>query len=460
MSWTNDLFYGLLLTGIEGGLAYGLWLFAKSCLVRRNCYKYIYPTLWLVLFFFFVPVMFLYLRGGTIDLSNPEIYKGPIFMDTPFLSACKHTAMILWTIGAFFYFGSYWKAHRKYRWMMKQNIVCKQYQNAAKQIQKELHIKKDVEIYQNYAVASPFVTGWRSKKIVLPVRAYNDCEIETILYHELTHIRQRVLLMKHLGVIVRILYWWNPAANNLLRNIDRWGEVACDLSVCHETKYSYSPAVYYGVAVDALKESSIWLFGCVAGFKKGNDLKERIICMKNYRKENDLKKMGAVLLGAVLCFACTTTIYAAGQGVQEGYTKLYNDTVIAVEAEAEIPQQIYEGTMDSDNENIVWIENSLDVSSSGAREFSKVKIAKNSTAIVATLSLQKDDDVYVSLKITPTDKTVQYGLIDKNGNTSYVSGKGKCHNTFTAKKTGIYRVYIKNSGDESVEVSGSCFVGL
>ena len=64
-------------------------------------------------------------------------------------------------------------------------FVCrqteKQQNNAGTGNEKEMWT-----LYQNYAVTSPIVVGWWNKKIIFPVQDYEERELVTILYHELS----------------------------------------------------------------------------------------------------------------------------------------------------------------------------------------------------------------------------------------------------------------------------------
>ena len=51
----------------------------------------------------------------------------------------------------------------------------------------------------------------------------------------------------------------------------------------------------------------------VTGFQKKSNFKRRILRMKNYKKENEMKLIGGVALSMMLCIVTSTSIFAAGE---------------------------------------------------------------------------------------------------------------------------------------------------
>lgn len=93
----------------------------------------------------------------------------------------------------------------KFQKVLEKSVSFRLPETEKNKIMRELGMKGNVELYQNYAVTSPIVIGWRQKKIIFPVREYEEKELTTILYHELVHIRQHILEMRgscHMGMVI------------------------------------------------------------------------------------------------------------------------------------------------------------------------------------------------------------------------------------------------------------------
>ena len=79
--------------------------------------------------------------------------------------------------------------------------------------------------------------------------------------------------------------------------------------------------------------------------------------MKNYKKENDFKRIGGITLVVFLCAVCTTTTLAAGEGFRAGDEKVFDDTKVMVEDEGAEDIE-YEEDFISENENIIFYNQS------------------------------------------------------------------------------------------------------
>lgn len=80
------------------------------------------------------------------------------------------------------------------------------------------------------AVKRIMVIGYFKRYILLPVKDYSPVELEMILRHECTHIRNKDLLIKLLVHIYCCIFWWNPMSYLLKLDLGFTLEMRCDLS--------------------------------------------------------------------------------------------------------------------------------------------------------------------------------------------------------------------------------------
>ena len=453
MRWSNEMFYVLLLNSFTGAVAYIFWIALKKQMEKHKKLKYIYPMLGIVELFFLIPVMIIYLKITTHVPGTIGAYYGKLFLRTPVIYALQCVIAGIWILGVIFNLGNYGLEYMKFRQILKKNIVYSQPRKEKDRIQKELGIKETVEIYQNYSVPSPIVVGWKSKKIIFPVKDYEKEEIVTILYHEMIHIRQHILIMKKVAIFLKLIFWCNPMMTSLLQNIDEWGEVACDRYVCNETMYPYTTQEYYRIAVKGLEQSQIWIPEMVTGFQKKSNFKRRILRMKNYKKENEMKLIGGVALSMMLCIVTSTSIFAAGEGFKIGYEKIYEDTKYEVQDEIENEIE-YEEKFDASKVTIVYDDNSWEqLCSSG--DLTEQKLGKKQAANLKSISISGKNMITVSLSISPTDKRVKYGIVTPEGNLRYVYGTGMCAHTFEVTQSGTYKIYVENVDSSEVTIRGT-----
>lgn len=453
MRWSNEMFYILLLNSFAGAIAYGFWIIAKNGMAKKKKLKYVYPMLGIVEAFFIFPVMFVYLKVSTHVPGSHGAYYGTLFLRTPFIYNVQCVIAGIWIVGAVWNLAKYLVQYLKFQKVLEKSVRFRLPETEKNKIIQELGMKGNVELYQNYAVTSPIVIGWRQKKIIFPVREYEEKELTTILYHELVHIRQHILEMKKMGIFLKLIFWCNPMMNGLLRSIDMWGEIACDRYVCSETAYPYTVQEYYTVAVDGLEQSHLWMPKMVTGFRKKSNFKSRILQMKNYKKENDFKRIGGITLVVFLCAVCTTTTLAAGEGFRAGYEKVFDDTKVMVEDEGAEDIE-YEEDFISENENIIFYNQSGInlIDESGAID--STSLEKGVTLIVGTVYAKKNQAITIRLNITPADKSVQYGIITSDNKMRYVNGTGACSHAFSISSSDNFQIFIKNTSSKTVTIEG------
>lgn len=104
---------------------------------------------------------------------------------------------------------------------------------------KKLNIKKHIVLLQSAIIKVPAVVGFFKPTILVPLGLINNLsqeEVESILMHELAHIRRKDYLFNLLQCFIDIMFFFNPAIlwiSSLIRN-ER--ENCCDDIAINETK--------------------------------------------------------------------------------------------------------------------------------------------------------------------------------------------------------------------------------
>lgn len=91
--------------------------------------------------------------------------------------------------------------------------------------------KFPIEIWESPCINVPMAIGIFRKKILLPQNNYTHLQMQYILTHEYTHFLNNDLIVKMLLQIFCGIFWWNPCAYLLKKEIDNLLEVKCDLTV-------------------------------------------------------------------------------------------------------------------------------------------------------------------------------------------------------------------------------------
>ncbi len=70
------------------------------------------------------------------------------------------------------------------------------------------------------------------------------------------------------------------------------------------------------------------------------------------------------------------------------------------------------------------------------------------------IQLKKGEQVKITAKSTPVDKSIEIGFKKPDGKYQYVVGRNIINHTFKAKQDGKYTFFVRNISDTTVSVSG------
>ena len=196
--------------------------------------------------------------------------QSPIITDTRFFvsvgklqndlarnfSAFSLIAVGFWLFGilfsAFRLFGGIWQL-RVYK--TRENSEPDEFWQAKfAGLRERLKIKQTVKLLQSAAVKTPMVIGWLKPVILVPTSVFlcmNQRELETIIAHELLHIRRYDYLINFAQSFGEILFFYHPAVWWISAQIKHERECACDDAVVRTLENSH---IVYATALANLEE--------------------------------------------------------------------------------------------------------------------------------------------------------------------------------------------------------------
>lgn len=171
--------------------------------------------------------------------------------------------------------------------------------------------KGKVSILRCEDIDTPFTIGVRKPMIVIPDMEWQPKDLEYVIEHEMTHIRQWDNLIKLLALVMIAMHFYNPFAYFILY---KWGVVAelcCDAKVlAGKTKEEVKE---YGLLVIRMAEDKKeHRLLPVMGFNIQNkEMEERIKAMKKGKKKVNLlvRMMGAGMMGIAM-FVSSLSVFA------------------------------------------------------------------------------------------------------------------------------------------------------
>ena len=106
------------------------------------------------------------------------------------------------------------------------------------------------------------------------------------------------------------------------------------------------------------------------------------------------------------------------------------------------------------NENIKFYnQNGINlIGGSGAID--STSLEKGTMLSIGTVYAEKNQGIGIRLNITPSDKSVQYGIITSDNKKRFVYGTGSCYHVFSISDSGNYEIFIKNTSSKTVTIEG------
>ena len=164
----------------------------------------------------------------------------------------------------------------------------------------ELGINKNIILGTSVIVKSPTTIGLFKMRIILPVDIRQTLSLEDIRYillHELTHCKNRDILVNNVMCGLQILYWFNPLIYVVFKKMRLDREIACDSSVLKRlpkehhidygktllnfaVKLSRSKALYFAAEIGGSKRQIIKRIESIASFvKEAKRLRVKSACI-------------------------------------------------------------------------------------------------------------------------------------------------------------------------------------
>lgn len=276
-------------------LAFSLIFNSKiSCVFRYKCLKF-------CMLFYLIPFPLLKYFVYHNFFTNPEshaqnisiILQGKIIQTTNgfFLNSFTVQQKIFTEIWGFalllvilYEIISFIKFHRK--------IFCRistgsQAADILESLQKEMHINRRINIYQNDSLSSPFTYGNFHPSIVLT--SSDEENLSLILRHELQHIKSYDFLLRQFSFLLLILHCYNPFVYLFFREIQEVQELACDENVMTYLSREEQRQYGYLLIMSAIEKKQLLKSRFTLTFCKNNKifLKKRISkigTVSNFRK--------------------------------------------------------------------------------------------------------------------------------------------------------------------------------
>lgn len=416
---------------------------------------------------YMVPILFMILLVRYGDefwnwrtLKSDNLIRETVFEASPMMREIIAIIMTVWIIGVFvtlcYWSRQFWKLH-----MMLRGSVLEDDEVALsciEQIKELLGIKRKIRILRNDMISTAFTAGVFRQIVVLPYGVYpygvyTKKELQVMLAHELVHCRERDLFYKFESVWANIIHAWNPIIYYVRRCMSVYMEYTCDTKVWIECQSLFDAKEYFAVILDVTQEKGKKVSNLIVALKESQSkLQRRIGNMKRFQTKGTLKRGVVALITGVFLMGGSMTAYAAGNEVVNAQDNWYEDTKVEVMSEGNTATEYVVLPEDVENVPTITISGGISLYTTITVDWNVPSGSKYRTS---AFRLNSGDQVGVTIKSTPSGKTIKVGLIYPDGSEHYVNCTGMVSHTFTVDQSGGFNFYIYNVSDVTVHAEGS-----
>lgn len=451
MNLATDVIIAVFLTTITGGLFTVIWYYIGNILENSGFINIQFLFLKVTLAFWYIPIAYIVICG-----VNPAIreWRGLLFLATPVITVISWILAGIWAIVSIFMLCRYLYFLGKIRRRMSTASPCDEDVVAAfEEVCEQLGIKKGkVRILQseNFNVPS-LVNVWRPT-VVIPEGKVNKKYIRVYLAHELTHYRQRDVVMKNLAAIAFCFHFFNPLMRYFFKVVDKCSEFSCDYNI---NEYAGGMHPYFSaILVMLVGEERLRSSMSSSLVESTNSFIERVNHLNKIMNCKKRPKWVAALLVICMIVLNITTVSAASLLTANAYTAIYNLTDV----------ERIEGIVSEETDCEEIIDNISDAGYEVREEKFETENARSMKSLnwsVGGKTLVHSSYFYAKSGGTiqilggtdPSSKNVYIGIIEPDGTKRSIYWGGAFNHTFTLDTSGLYRIYVRNANSVTIDVS-------
>jgi len=442
-----NILCGILLTSLTGAIFTLLFVVAGKALEGMGFLHIRYELLKVAAFFYLCPVAYLSLK-----VFEAKRGYGKLFQPTPHITHICNISILVWCVGVFLGIG--WLYYDLYLLKRRYREVfdCKLWmQELFVQVRKELRVPEKVRLCQSYGAKVPCMVGLRRPKLILPVEEFEAGDLRMILLHELTHYKQRDILLKRITFCILILHFFNPLAWFLFFQVQKQSEYVCDYRVI---RYTGDIRGYVQSLMMVAGEDKWFSVLSSQLFERKHDLVERVNKMRETSKVKTRSKWSVALVLTIAMLTSNMSVYAASQAGAEAYLGLYEETSVEDSNPLQESAQLEEFCGYGTDSKVITVEGDLEYETRGVSGFTWT-VNPNVKMCASYISCNEGDEISILVNVDPDDVYIRVGIERADGYKRYVYSKDRIIHTFSITEDGIWRVYVENTSTESVTVQGS-----
>lgn len=299
MNWMCNVMLMLGIAAVSGAMLWLFWLLS-CCVLRRygNAYL-IYTLLKCVMLGYLIPFAVFFKRYGGEANGG-----GLSYMTDGCMRMRMKMLFGIWCAGLM---GT--MAGQLFRWqnfqrMLRSKVPVRQREYLLlERMKRQMGIRQTMRMYRSYGLLSPCIYGFLRPKLALPAVPLHKKQLEMILTHELTHLKQGDLFWKPAFALLNSIFWFSPCAWLAAKQVCRWAEASCDEVCCRR----YPSRPYFEMISEALIKAGNRPPECISLWSESfREFRWRITCVMRSGRKSRWKK---------IVTAAVTVLFLAGSSI-------------------------------------------------------------------------------------------------------------------------------------------------
>jgi beta-lactamase regulating signal transducer with metallopeptidase domain len=243
--------------------------------------------------------------GASGNPSNQAAASFAAREETPF--AATPLLIGAWWAGTFVWFA--WSAYRVWRfrrWMKHGWHAPREIQRLTESLADQMGLASPPRVFLAAAPISPMVFWWgASPRLLFPAELACRLErpsLESLLQHELAHLRRRDHWVRLIELLITGLFWWHPLVWIARRQLHIAEEECCDalgVAQSHSRRRTYALALMS--AIDFLAEWRPAFPPAACGLGAAGLLRRRLQAIMRGHAAGRLTNVGRLVVGAACC---------------------------------------------------------------------------------------------------------------------------------------------------------------
>lgn len=189
----------------------------------------------------------------------------------------------------------------------------------------QMGIRKPVHVWVSEFITSPVTIGFLKPVILVPLAAVNHLslqQMESVLLHEISHIRRHDYLINLAINIIKTVLYFNPFVKAFVQIVEKEREKSCDEMVLQfqYDSHEYATAL---LTLEKVNQQDHSFVMAAAGRK--NDLLHRIELIMGVQKKKTISfnKLAGIAVG-LLCIIAVNAFIISGQNKRQQQTAFSN----------------------------------------------------------------------------------------------------------------------------------------